>query len=184
MDNNLENEVKLGFIGSVFEWIEDFIIAVVFVSILFTFVISTKSVLGISMEPNYIDGDRVITISRHLGIEQGDSVIIVNVLEDPIIKRVIATAGQTIDIDDESGSVIVDGEILDNSQFGVENGITFSGSLELPATVPNGCVFVLGDNREASKDSRFSDVGMVDIRNVYGKVIFRIMPFDRFGTVK
>ena len=113
-------------------------------------------------------------------------VIIVNALEDPIIKRVIATEGQTVDFDPELGEVLVDGEPLPGSVFGAEDGITFVPDqpgqvLEFPQTVPEGCVFVLGDHRDRSTDSRFHSVGMVDRRNILGKVVFNLYPFSILG---
>ena len=115
--------------------------------------------------------------------------VLVNVLEEPIIKRVIATEGQQVDINFETGTVYVDGEALDESQFGLENGITVETNAPLehtsfPATVPEGHIFVLGDNRLVSEDSRYTEVGMVDVRKVLGKAEFRLFPFDRFGTVE
>ena len=111
---------------------------------------------------------------------------VVNVLEDPIIKRVIALPGQVVDIDNDTGMVSVDGEVLDESAY-TENGLTVSYGADMmtfPQTVPEGCVFVLGDNRVISKDSRYLAVGMVDSRNILGKVEVRIFPFDRIGKAK
>ena len=109
-------------------------------------------------------------------------------LEEPIIKRVIATEGQTVDFDYEAGVVYVDGQPVDETQFGLENGITsepFSSFelLEFPQTVPEGCVFVLGDNRAVSEDSRYQDVGMIDERNILGKAVFHLFPFQSLGPV-
>ena len=120
--------------------------------------------------------------------QQGDVVIVVNALEEPIIKRVVATEGQTVDFDPVLGEVLVDGVALPGSVFGIEDGITFVPDvpgqvLEFPQTVPEGCVFVLGDNRGHSTDSRFQSVGMVDQRNILGKVVFNIYPFSNLGFV-
>ena len=109
-------------------------------------------------------------------------------LEEPIIKRVVATEGQTVDFDPVLGEVLVDGVALPGSVFGIEDGITFVPEvpgqvLEFPQTVPEGCVFVLGDNRGHSTDSRFQSVGMVDQRNILGKVVFNIYPFSNLGFV-
>ena len=104
-------------------------------------------------------------------------VILVNVLEEPIIKRVVATEGQTVDFDEDMGELVVDGQPLAGEAYHIANGITYVPDrpgevLEFPQTVPEGCVFVLGDNRQNSKDSRFAEVGMVDCRNILGKVVF------------
>ena len=174
------------FAGSVLDWVEAIVMAVVLVAIVFTFVARVITVDGISMEPTYHDGDRVLVTKLAGPAQQGDVVIIVNALEDPIIKRVIATEGQTVDFDPELGEVLVDGEPLPGSVFGAEDGITFVPDqpgqvLEFPQTVPEGCVFVLGDHRDRSTDSRFQSVGMVDRRNILGKVVFNLYPFSILG---
>ena len=86
------------------------------------------------------------------------------------------------------GTVLVDGQVVDETQFGLENGITgepFSSFqlLEFPQTVPEGCVFGLGDNRAVSEDSRYQDVGMIDKRNILGKAVLHLFPFQNFGLV-
>ena len=95
-------------------------------------------------------------------------------LEEPIVKRVIATEGQTVDIDFVSGAVYVDGELLEedyiNEPTYVEEGTEF------PLTVPEGSIFVMGDNRNHSSDSRSSDLGTVDTRYVIGKAVFLLFP--------
>ena len=174
------------FAGSVLDWVEAVVMAVVLVAVVFTFVARVITVDGISMEPTYHDGDRVLVTKLAGPAQQGDVVIIVNALEDPIIKRVIATEGQTVDFDPELGEVLVDGEPLPGSVFGAEDGITFVPDqpgqvLEFPQTVPEGCVFVLGDHRDRSTDSRFQSVGMVDRRNILGKVVFNLYPFSILG---
>ena len=78
--------------------------------------------------------------------------------------------------------------MVDETQFGLENGVTgepFSSFqlLEFPQTVPEGCVFVLGDNRAVSEDSRYQDVGMIDKRNILGKAVLHLFPFQDFGLV-
>ena len=173
---------------NVLDWVEELVIAVVIIGVVFTFFFRIITVTGNSMAPNYSDGDRVLVTGAALGVEQGDVVLVVNVLEEPIIKRVIATEGQVVDFDPDTRAVLVDGQPVDETQFGLENGITdlpYSSFevLEFPQTVPEGCVFVLGDNRQNSKDSRFAEVGMVDCRNILGKVVFNLYPFSKLGFV-
>ena len=160
--------------------------ALVLVAVVFTFVARVITVDGHSMEPTYHHGDRVLVTNLAGPARQGDVVIIVNALEEPIIKRVVATEGQTVDFDPQLGEVVVDGQPLPGSVFGIENGITFapefsSLALEFPQTVPEGCVFVLGDNRDSSTDSRFQAVGMVPRQNILGKVVFNLYPFSILG---
>lgn len=174
---------------SVFEWTETIVMAIVLVAVVFTFVVRIITVDGGSMKPTYHDGDRVMVSGFAGDIEQGDVVIIVNALEKPIIKRVVATEGQTVDFDATLGEVTVDGAPLKGEVFGIENGITALPDipgrvLTFPQTVPENCVFVLGDNRGNSTDSRFVDVGMVDHRNILGKVIFNVYPFSQAGVVR
>lgn len=171
---------------NLFDWAEELVFAVVIIALVFTFVCRIITVDGTSMQPNYNHGDRVLVTGTAFGIEQGDVVVVTNVLEEPIIKRVIATEGQTVDIDRETKTVYVDGEAVDETAFGLSNHITdlpyaSFEVLEFPQTVPEGCVFVLGDNRQNSKDSRFAEVGMVDCRNILGKVVFDLFPLTKFG---
>lgn len=174
-------------VRSVFEWTETVVMAIVLVAVFFTFVVRVITVDGGSMQPTYHDGDRVLVSALGEPAEQGDVVIVINTLEDPIIKRVIATEGQVVDFDPVQLEVVVDGNTIPGVRFGIENGITGVQDapgrfLEFPQTVPEGCVFVLGDNRQASTDSRFVEVGMIDRRNILGKVVFNLYPFSKLGS--
>ncbi len=167
---------------TVLEWAEELVIAVVIIAMAFTFLFRVITVTGTSMVPNFNDGDRVLVTGFSFGLKQGDVVVITNVLEEPIIKRVIATEGQTVDFDYDMKSVLVDGQLVDETVFGLKNGITdlpytSFELLEFPQKVPEGCIFVLGDNRAVSEDSRYQVVGMIDTRNVLGKALFRLFPF-------
>ena len=176
-------------IKTLYEWLEEVVIALTLVILVFTFLFRVVTVTGESMLPNFVEGQKLIVTNLGHSVEQGTVVVITNVLNEPIIKRVIATEGQTVDIDYETGVVYVDGEAVDETQFGLENGITTRpySTLEamvFPQTVPEGCVFVLGDNRGVSKDSRYTEVGMVDTRHILGEAVFTLYPFDRFGVIE
>ena len=168
------------------EWMETIIVAFVAVTICFTFLARVITVDGSSMEPTYYDGDRVLVTSLAGQAEKGDVVIIVHALEDTIIKRVVATEGQVVDFDPVQGELTVDGTPVKGEEFGIENGITFVPDrpgmvMEFPQQVPEGCVFLLGDNRGASQDSRYLSVGMVDRRNILGRVVLNLFPFSKAG---
>lgn len=163
--------------ASILEWIETIVTAFAIVTVIFTFFVRVVTVDGASMEPNYYDGDRVLVTSLAGEAEPGDVVIIVHALNETLIKRVVATEGQVVDFDNELGELIVDGTVVMGDVYGTRNGITFApenmaDSLDFPQTVPEGCVFVLGDHRDDSTDSRRTSVGMVDRRNILGRVVF------------
>ncbi len=171
---------------SALEWAGEIVFAVVLISVLFTFFFRIITVDGRSMEPTYFDGNRVLVTGLAGKAKPGDVVIVVHALQEPIIKRVIAVEGQTVDFDPVLREVTVDSVPIKGEEYGIENSITmipdYPGQvMEFPQTVPKGCVFLLGDNRGNSKDSRFLEVGMVDNRNILGKVIFNVYPFSIFG---
>lgn len=158
-----------------YEWAQALVCSVLAVVLLFTFVIRLIGVDGHSMVPTLQDGDRLLVLKDN-DYEYGDIVVLRKdtFLEEPIVKRVIATEGQTVDIDFVSGAVYVDGELLEedyiNEPTYVEEGTEF------PLTVPEGSIFVMGDNRNHSSDSRSSDLGTVDTRYVIGKAVFLLFP--------
>lgn len=175
-----------GFCVSVMEWVETVVFAIILVSVVFTFAARIITVDGSSMEPTYFHGDRVLVSGFAGDVGQGDIVIIVHALQEPIIKRVVATEGQVVDFDPVAGELTVDGAPIKGEVFGIQNGITYLPDLpgqvlEFPQAVPENCVFVLGDNRGNSTDSRFASVGMIDHRNILGKVVFNLYPFNKAG---
>ena len=167
-----------------YEWAQALVASVLGVVLLFTFVIRLIGVDGHSMVPTLQDGDRLMVLTSLLDdqYEYGDIVVLRKdtFLEEPIVKRVIATEGQTVDIDFASGEVYVDGELLEedyiNEPTYVEEGTEF------PLTVPEGSVFVMGDNRNHSSDSRDSGLGTVDTRYVIGRAVFLLFPGADEGT--
>ena len=179
-----------------FDWTESLIIAVVVVGLIFTFIFRIVTVSGTSMDPNLLNADRVVISSWSYQPQQFDVVVLKRTvgLDEPIVKRVIATEGQRIYIDYEEGDVYVDGEKLDESAYLPPGVKTYKPSatrenplLEFPEeglVVPEGHIFVLGDNRDVSLDSRFMAVGMVDERYVLGKALLKIFPFNHIGTIK
>lgn len=161
-----------------YEWTQALVGSVLAVVLVFTFLIRLIGVDGHSMVPTLQNGDRLLVLSSLLDhdYEYGDIVVLreESFLEEPIVKRVIATEGQTVDIDFEAGIVYVDGEAL-NEPYINEPTYMEEGT-EFPLTVPEGCIFVMGDNRNHSSDSRDSRLGTVDTRCVLGKAVFLAFP--------
>lgn len=167
----------------VYEWVQCVVAALIACVLLFTFIGRVIDVVGESMYPTLKEGDKIV-ITRLAGeYEAGDIVVLrkESFKMDPIVKRIIAVEGQTIDIDFEQGIVYVDGlplqeDYINEPTYDRED---FTG----PVTVPEGCVFVLGDNRNNSQDSRKTSIGCVDTRLILGKVVFRILPLGQFGAI-
>lgn len=162
-----------------YEWVQALVCSVLAVVVLFTFVIRLIGVDGHSMVPTLQDGDRLLVTTSLLSGEYryGDIVIIQKGTfadGDPIVKRVIATEGQTVDIDFANGIVYVDGEALDEPYIN-EPTYTDEGT-EFPLTVPEGSIFVMGDNRNRSDDSRNAELGTVDTQYVIGRAVFLLFP--------
>ncbi len=165
----------LSWIGAV---LSTFLVVFVLFGLVFRFVL----VDGSSMEPTLSEGDRLIMYCLDNSPESGDVVILSDEtgLGIPLIKRVIAAGGQTLDISPE-GRVTVDGEPL-YEPYAVEQ-MRDSGDYDYPLTIPEGQLFVMGDNRNHSTDSRSPEVGLVDEKEVLGKAVFRLFPFGRMGPV-
>ena len=162
-----------------YEWVQALVCSVLTVVLVFTFGIRLIGVDGHSMVPTLQDGDRLLVTTSLLSgdYEYGDIVIIQKgpfAGGEPIVKRVIATEGQTVDIDFDAGVVYVDGTALEEP-YTREPTWTQEGT-EFPLTVPEGSIFVMGDNRNHSSDSRSSDLGTVDTRYVIGKAVFLLFP--------
>ena len=173
--------------SSCFEWVEALIPALIIILILFTFLFRVITVNGPSMMPNLQDGYKVFVSCFDRNFSRGNIVVVDGKgtnLDKIIVKRVIATPGQTVNIDFQTGVVSVDGKELDESAY-IENGITKDQyDVSFPQKVPAGHIFVLGDNRTVSEDSRASDVGMIDERYVIGKAEFIISPYPKFGKLQ
>ena len=167
----------------IYEWLQCIVIALVACVLIFVFVARIIDVKGVSMMQTLQDGDKVI-ITRLAGdYEYGDIVVLraEGLRSEPIIKRVIATEGQTVDIDFAAGIVYVDGVALQEDYV---NELTYTREdFSEPVTVPEGCIFVMGDNRNNSTDSRSDMVGCVDKRSVLGKAVFRLLPFRSIGSL-
>lgn len=167
----------------VYDWLESAVMAVIFVVLLFTFVGRTSVVSGESMIQTLQNGEMLL-ISRLGGsFEQGDIVVATKPYShnEPIVKRVIAVEGQTVDIDFNKGLVYVNGDLLDEPYVNTPTNRRYDQ--RFPMIVPEGHVFLLGDNRNGSYDSRAEEIGFVDERYIMGKAYYRVLPFSRFSTL-
>ena len=176
-----------------YDWLQCVVGALLAAIVIFLFVGREVRVSGTSMLPGLHDGDWVFTTRLFYQPDLGDVVVIQTDTFDGelLIKRVIALAGQTVDIDFAAGVVYVDGVALEEDFVNTPTNEreNFVG----PVTVPEGCIFVLGDNRNGSEDSRSSRVGMVDTRRIIGLAVFLMIPgqeadhsrqWSRFGSVR
>jgi len=199
--NEVVAEKKKGVMASVYDYLETFCYALALMMVLFLFVFRYVSVDGDSMLTTFYNEDKLIISNLFYSPETGD-IVVINPenhgdTEPPIIKRVIATEGQTVYIDYEHWEVYVDGVKLDEpyiepmhedekQRWGEDvwmNGTNVPDYLA-EFTVGEGKVFVMGDNRNNSKDSRSREYGEISENRILGRVIFRLTPFDKMGPVE
>jgi signal peptidase I len=176
-----------------YDWLQCIVSAILCGILIFVFIGRVIGVDGNSMLDTLRDRDTVIMSNLFYTPKYGDIIVFRDDKYDnnkPLVKRVIATEGQTVDIDFNTGKVFIDGhEIVEPYiREPTHESLGFKG----PKTVPKGCVFVMGDNRNQSADSRSDMVGMVDTRQILGKVLFVMIPgknadgtrpWDKFGSV-
>ena len=194
---NKKTEEKLNWKQSLVMYMHDLTYMLIAIVIVFLLVFRVIVVSGDSMKQTLIDGDYILLISNlfYREPEQGDIIVASKASFDDgaaIIKRVIATEGQIVDIDFENGIVYVDGLPLEEPY--INNLTTRSEGVPFPLIVEKGCVFVLGDNRDVSKDSRHPEIGQIDTRQILGKAIYLMLPgvdefteerdFDRTGAIR
>ncbi len=165
---------------NIFEVFEAIAAAVVAVTLLFLFCFRVFSVDGPSMKPTLQPEDKIVVSNIGYTPKQGDIIVLSGAdnYKKPIVKRVIAVAGDTVDINFTTGIVTVNGKEEKYS----DELTTQQADIAFPLTVPEGCVFVLGDNRGVSLDSRSSRIGCVDERKIVGKVLFRIYPLGDWSV--
>lgn len=188
-----------GFLQDVVEIVETMLVSVFVVLIAFTYLIRPVTVEGRSMNPTLLDQDKLVMFRLFYQPQQGDIVVVNNraghvldendrikesgfSLNEAIIKRVIAVEGQMVNVDEQAGIVYVDGVALDEPYIN-EPTTSNDGAFMYPITIPEGYVFVMGDNRNHSTDSRNSAVGLVPVEDVLGKTFFRYAPFSELGFI-
>ena len=171
----------------ILSYLHDLAFLIAGVLLVFSLLFRVVVVSGPSMNDTLIDGDWLLLLGNVLYSEpkQGDIIVASKDSFDdgsPIIKRVIATQGQSVDIDFDTGVVFVDGiELEENYTLTPTN---LNEGIEFPLTVENGCVFVMGDNRNVSKDSRSTEIGLIDCREILGKAVFLFLPGNNGGKLE
>ncbi len=177
---------------SLYDWIGTLVVSIIAVSIILTFFFRVVVVDGPSMMDTLQDGDVLIMSQFNYKPKVGDIVIISRNYENDvlyqetssksaIIKRIIAVEGQTVDIDTNAGIVYVDGEAIDEPY--IKDPTTVNRGTEYPLYVDEGKVFVMGDNRLVSLDSRSSEVGLIDSKYILGKAMVRLFPISEAGSI-
>lgn len=192
VDEEIPAKEKLDPKKELVEWLGVVASALIIVVVLFGFVFRVAVISGDSMKNTLFSSDVVVITNLNYTPKQGDIVVVSRNVENtpesmreengPIIKRVIATEFQIVNIDFETGTVYVDNTPLNEPYISTPTVDQYD--VQFPVTVPEGCIFVLGDNRSVSLDSRSSrigDGGMIDTRYVLGHAVYRIFPFNRLG---
>ncbi len=192
MDENIKNEAPQSEqpekqpspLYTVFDWISMIALYFSIAMLIFLIFFTLSPVVGNSMNPTLQNGDVVILSKFAYTPKNGDIIVCQSEsfgLDEPLIKRIIATEGQKVQIDYQNRKITVDGKVLDEDYItGGTNPFDPSTYLEDEFTVPKGKLFVMGDNRtpEGSADSRSEGVGFIDERYVMGKVVLRLFPLN------
>ncbi len=166
-------------------WAQALVFALIVLVLINVLLFRVSGVDGSSMYPTLEHGDQVLMrIVGYNEPEHGDVVVVVapNFKQDPLVKRVIAVGGDTLDIDRATGTVILNGVPLDEPY--INEAIAEFGSMDYPVLVPEDHVFVMGDNRNRSSDSRYVEIGMLPNEYVIGKVFLRIWPLSSIGGIE
>lgn len=192
-----DKKEKLDWKQSTVLYLHDLIYMLMAILLVFLIFFRVIVVSGDSMYSTLLDGDYLLLLNNLFYHEpqQGDIVVISKESFDngnPIVKRVIATEGQTVDIDFVNGIVYVDDIALEEDY--INTLTTTGGDVSFPLTVKEDCIFVLGDNRGISRDSRYPEIGQIDKREVLGKAVYLMIPgtshgdlpqdYDRTGVIQ
>lgn len=173
-------KVKKGPWEIIYEWIDSFVFSIILILLVFVFCFRVVGVDGRSMMPTLNHGDWLTVKAINTEINRGDIVVVTqpNDRNEPLIKRVIAVGGDTLDIDFYTGRVEVNGEVIDEPY--IMEPTHNKGDFDKPIKIPEGYVFVMGDNRNESLDSRFDAVGIIDERYILGVANARMYPFGEW----
>lgn len=164
--------------SDVFDIFQVLLQSIVIIAIIFVVFFRFSNVNGDSMNPTLKSRDTLVLTNIGFKCQRGDIVVVSqpNYLNEVLIKRIIGLPGETIDIN-RDGKVTINGEVLEENYTAADILSQKKGDIELPHTVPDGHVFVMGDNRNASTDSRYRGVGDIDTRYIVGEAKFRVFPF-------
>ncbi|MBR7165157.1 MAG: signal peptidase I, partial [Clostridia bacterium] len=188
-------EEALSSVGNVFDWLKSFLLSLTAVIFIFTLIFRGVTVSGDSMLPTLEDREYLIISDLLYQPKTGDIVVVQSPNykggAEPLIKRVIATGGQTLKINFQTWEVWVDGVELQEDYIAFEEGLNMNPedlkvneNNEAELVVEENCIFVMGDHRNDSLDSRSEAVGQIDQRYIMGRVLIRVTPFSKFGKVK
>lgn len=168
---------------SVFDWISSIMASFVVIFLIFAFAFRVVQVSGSSMLQTLHNGDWLLVSNAGSDIQFGDIVVATPPTYEggPVIKRVIGTSGDEIYINFEKGHVYVNGQLLDEPYINTPTNVSYD--VTFPVRVPEGCVFLMGDNRNGSLDSRSTRIGIVDEKYVLGRVILRVFPFKEIDYI-
>ena len=188
---------KTNILSELFDYFELFIISACCVLLIFSFVTRICRVSGDSMLDTLHNTEMLLVSDFLYTPERGDIIVFHQTgdqpgdLNEPVVKRVIATEGEWIDISVSDNKLVVtiydsgkeNPRTLEEDYANYFKGTGYYNYTNYPVQVPDGCIFVMGDNRGNSLDSRSDAIGFVDVRRVLGKVVCRILPLDKFGAV-
>lgn len=180
--NNIDR-FSTTFTTSSFEWLESIAQSLVVMVAILSFIFRIATVDGTSMLDTLHDKDKLFILKWQYVPKDGDVVVISNgaQYDKPLVKRVIATEGQTLSIDIDRNTVIVDGNKLDEPY--ILEPMWRKGDNTIPHVIPAGYTFVMGDNRNNSADSRYKEIGLIPNEKIVGKATHIIFPFSRIGKI-
>ncbi|MBE7030345.1 MAG: signal peptidase I [Ruminococcaceae bacterium] len=176
---------KVDWKKELWDWVVSIAAAILIALLIRTFLFTLVRVDGPSMRNTLQHGDTLYVNRFMYEPEVGDIIVFrpPNSPKTPYIKRVIATEGQVVEVDEDTDTVKVDGVVL-TEDYIRQDFIRDEGTMKYPYTVPENHIFVMGDNRNESRDSRDATVGAIPVKNVIGHALFRLLPFSEFGTLK